>query len=46
LRWSGAPDWRLRYMNPDQLSAADIAERRAAHEQSRAIAAGLRRDTA
>ena len=46
LRWSGSPDWRLRYMNPDQLSAADIAQRRAAHEQSRAIAAGLRRDTA
>lgn len=43
LRWLGPPEWRLGFMNPESLSAADIAERRAAHEQSRTIAAGLRR---
>ena len=44
LRWSGPPEWRLRYMNADRLTAAEIAERRAAHEASRAVAASLRKD--
>ena len=46
LRWSGPDDWRLRYMNPDRLSAAELTERRRAHEQSRSIGADLRRDAA
>ncbi len=46
LRWPGPPEWRLHYMNPDRLSAAEIAERRLAHEASRAVASTLRRDAA
>jgi hypothetical protein len=44
LRWPGPPDWRLGFMNADRLTAADIAERRAAHEASRSVAASLRKD--
>ena len=43
LRWSGPANWRNAYMNAAALSSEEIAARRAAHEQSRAIAADLRR---
>lgn len=43
LRWTGPADWRRAYMNADALSAEEITARRQAHEESRAIAAELRR---
>ena len=42
LRWTGPPEWRLGYMNPDRLSPEQLAQRRLAHEQARAVAADLR----
>lgn len=46
LRWNGPADWRKAFMNADALSPEEIASRRRAHEESRAIAADLRRTTA
>lgn len=43
LRWTGPADWRHAYMNAEALSAQEIAARRQAHEESRAIASELRR---
>jgi D-proline reductase (dithiol) PrdB len=42
LRWPGGDAWRDAYMNPAQLSAADIARERAAHEHSLATGKALR----
>lgn len=46
LRWPGPANWRRAYMNAEALTPEDIASRRQAHEESRAIAAGLRQGLA
>ncbi|MEM9604136.1 MAG: glycine reductase [Pseudomonadota bacterium] len=33
VRWPGAADWRLDYANPDRLTAAELAEKRAEFER-------------
>jgi len=42
LRWPGGDGWREAYLNPAQLTAAERAAARAAHEQSLATARALR----
>lgn len=42
LLWSGAEDWRLDYLNLSRLSANEIAERRAANDQIKAVAQAVR----
>jgi glycine/betaine/sarcosine/D-proline reductase family selenoprotein B len=42
LRWSERPDWKLDYCNVDRLTPDEIARRRAAFDQSKAQALGLR----
>jgi D-proline reductase (dithiol) PrdB len=43
--WRGAEDWRLDYLNLSRLSAAEIAERRAANDQIKSVAQGVRDST-
>jgi hypothetical protein len=38
LRWSENPDWKLDYSNIDQLSAEEIARRRAEFDANKEIA--------
>ena len=42
LRWSDSADWKLDYCNVERLAAEEIARRRAAFDQGRAQASGLR----
>ena len=42
LRWPGPARWRLDYMNPDLLSAEELARRRAENERAKAQAQALR----
>lgn len=41
-RWSGPDDWREDYLNLARLSAEEIAQRRAANDQIKAVAQGVR----
>ncbi len=41
-RWPGAADWKRDYCNPDRLSAAELARRRAAFDQGRDVARRIR----
>ena len=43
--WSGPRDWRDDYLNLSRLSAQEIAERRAANDQIKAVAQGVRDST-
>lgn len=38
LRWSASPDWKLDFSNIDQLSAEEIARRRAEFDANKEIA--------
>jgi hypothetical protein len=42
LRWTGPADWRQDYLNTDRLSAEEIAQRRAANDQVKAVAQQVR----
>lgn len=42
LKWIGRKDWKTFYSNPDLLTAAEIAERRAKFEAGKEIARALR----
>lgn len=42
LRWTGDPGWRQDYLNLQHLSTEEIARRRAANDQAKAVARGLR----
>ncbi|MFO1217333.1 MAG: reductase [Burkholderiaceae bacterium] len=44
LRWSEPAEWKLDYCNAERLSAAELAQRRAAFDAAKRVAAGLRRD--
>jgi hypothetical protein len=46
LRWNGPKNWRQAYMNAEALTPAEIAARRQAHEESRAIASALQQERA
>jgi len=46
LRWSESPDWKLDYCNIDRLAPDEIARRRAAFDQGKAQALGLREQAA
>lgn len=43
LSWIGAPDWKKSYCNIANLSAGEIARRRAAFDEGRKIAGALRK---
>jgi hypothetical protein len=45
LRWNGPADWRLDYLNIERLSTEEIAQRRAANDQIKAVAQGVRDTT-
>jgi len=45
LRWSGAPDWRLDYLNLARLTAEEIARRRAENDQIKTVAQRVRDTT-
>jgi hypothetical protein len=45
LIWPGPANWREDYSNPDKLSAAEIAARRAAFDKGKAEAAARRAET-
>lgn len=38
LKWSDSPDWKLDYSNIDQLSAEEIARRRAEFDKGKEVA--------
>ena len=42
LRWSDNPDWKLDFSNVEQMSAEEIARRRAEFEAQKEIAKGQR----
>jgi glycine/betaine/sarcosine/D-proline reductase family selenoprotein B len=42
LNWNGAPDWKSDYSNPDKLTAAEIAKRKAAFDAAKSTAKSLR----
>ena len=42
LRWNGQPQWRLDYLDLSRLSPEEIARRRAANDQIKSIAQGVR----
>lgn len=42
LRWNGRPEWRLDYLDLSRLSPEEIARRRAANDQIKSIAQGVR----
>jgi len=42
LRWSGAPDWRLDYLNLARLTPQEIARRRADNDQIKTVAQRVR----
>ncbi|MEL6767125.1 MAG: glycine reductase [Pseudomonadota bacterium] len=44
LQWPGPADWRASYSNAARLSPAELAERRAAFDEGKRLAAGLRED--
>ena len=46
LRWSGSSDWKLDYCNVDRLAPDELARRRAAFDQGKAQAQGLREQAA
>lgn len=45
LRWSGAPDWKLDYLNVARLTPEEIARRRAENDQIKAVAQRVRDTT-
>ena len=45
LRWPGAAEWRLDFMNVERLSAAEVASRRAENDRIKAVAQGVRDST-
>lgn len=42
LRWPGPPQWHLEFMNVSQLSAEEVARRRADNDRIKAVAQGVR----
>jgi D-proline reductase (dithiol) PrdB len=46
LRWSDNPDWKLDYCNVDRLAPDELSRRRAAFDQGKAQALGLREQAA
>jgi D-proline reductase (dithiol) PrdB len=46
LRWSESPDWKLDYCNIERLTPDELARRRAAFDQGKAQASGLREQAA
>lgn len=45
LRWQGSPSWKQDYLDLSRLSAEEIAARRAANDQIKAVAQGVRDTT-
>lgn len=45
LRWNGAPEWRLDYMNVERLGADEVARRRAENDRIKEVAQGVRDGT-
>ncbi len=46
LRWNDDAKWKLDYLNIEQMSEAEIAKRRAAFDEVKAVAKGRREDSA
>lgn len=45
LRWNGRADWKADYLNLERLDPEEIARRRAANDQAKAVAQALRDNT-